>query len=267
MKHYSRQLVATIVLSGVCALSAAASSVRAQDTAAVQAAQVPAAQVQVGSQAATAVAAAPSVSSTAAASPIGGNEIRRARQPDGAAPAGSMNNAVMETVRVLGALALVIGAIVILKVVAGQVLGIKSAGANANKGVRVLSRTMIGPKQQMILMQVGRKLVLVSDCAGKVVPVTEVTDPDEVAELAGQALGTATRAGEFTAALQGNTTRYQDNEVSSRGESEYEPVEDELSSDDRGVTAEPSRRGSDEARELSGLADKVRRLGRQFSPG
>ncbi|MFN4242042.1 MAG: FliO/MopB family protein [Tepidisphaerales bacterium] len=129
-----------------------------------------------------------------------GGAIRRS---DGAMRAGSSDVAAagedrsgggVEVLRLLAGLGLVVGLILALKYGASKWLGVRGWSAGENRGIRVLSRTLMGPRQQLVLVQVGRKLVLLSDSAGQVTSVTEVTDPDEVAELAAQAMGRSAEA-------------------------------------------------------------------------
>ncbi len=58
--------------------------------------------------------------------------------------------------------------------------------ARANRAVHVLSRTVIGPKQQLLLIQIGQRLVAVGDNGAQLTALCQITDPDEVASLIGQ---------------------------------------------------------------------------------
>ena len=62
-------------------------------------------------------------------------------------------------------------------------------GARLGKGsgaVRVIARTAIAPRQQVMLLQVGRRVVVVGDSAGTLSPLAQIEDPDEAAMLIGQ---------------------------------------------------------------------------------
>lgn len=166
------------------------------------------------------------------------------------------SSALYETGKVVGSLALVLAAIVGLKMFATKVLGIRAAGGKMNRGIQVLSRTLIGGKQQLLLLQVGRKLVLVADSGGKISPVTEITDPDEVAELAAQALGNADKAARFSGAFRGNAARF---EV--EGYDDEMDMREELPAIGSGAI-EPN--GAEDQDGLSSLSARVRALGRQF---
>jgi flagellar biogenesis protein FliO len=61
--------------------------------------------------------------------------------------------------------------------------GMKSTG----RTVETLWRAMIGPKQQVLLIKVGkRRVIVVGDSGGTLSALDQITDPDEIAELVGQ---------------------------------------------------------------------------------
>jgi flagellar biogenesis protein FliO len=87
--------------------------------------------------------------------------------------------------RVMGALALVLGLIFFLRWVLGRSL--HPAGlAGASGAVQVLSRSPLSPRQHLLLLRVGRRLIVAADCNGQLSSLSEITDPDEVAALVGQ---------------------------------------------------------------------------------
>lgn len=75
-------------------------------------------------------------------------------------------------------LVLVIGTGWLYRRVVGGAPAVKSSSA-----VRLLSRTVLAPRQQVLLLQVGRRVVVVADSAGHLTTLAEVTNPDEVSEL------------------------------------------------------------------------------------
>src|SRR5262245_21921183 len=90
-----------------------------------------------------------------------------------------------DTRRVALSLAAVISLILLLRFAIRKFL--PQAGRGISSGAtRVLSRTMIAPKQQVILLQVGRRVVVVGDCGTQMSALAEITDPDEIASLVGQ---------------------------------------------------------------------------------
>ncbi|MGC4031609.1 MAG: flagellar biosynthetic protein FliO [Tepidisphaeraceae bacterium] len=90
--------------------------------------------------------------------------------------------------RVVFATAVVLVLIVTLRYAAGWLM--PSTRGGGGRGVRVLSRTPIAPRQQVMLLHIGRRVVVVGDSAGKLAALAEITEPDEVAELLGQVSST-----------------------------------------------------------------------------
>jgi flagellar biogenesis protein FliO len=52
--------------------------------------------------------------------------------------------------------------------------------------IRVVSRSVLAPKQQFLLLRVGKRLIVVGDSGGNMNALAEITDPDEVAAIVGQ---------------------------------------------------------------------------------
>lgn len=205
---------------------------------------------------------------------------REIQRPEVAGPTSSSTSspatALYEVGRVIGSLALVLALIVLLKFGAGKFFGIRSASSAANKGIRVISRTVIHPKQQFLLLQVGRKLVLVADSAGTVSPVCEITDPDEVAELSAQALSRPDKATNtvFSKLFQRQSSQLEQEGSDLSQRSRYDddvdmmddPAELDQPSRDRDYHLATSRLDQQsESSELEGLASRIRSLGQQFS--
>jgi flagellar biogenesis protein FliO len=82
----------------------------------------------------------------------------------------------------LGALAVVVAAIfavrLVLRRLAGTV-GMRRSG----QPIEVLARATIGSRQQVALVRLGRRLVLVGSGPSGMSPLAEVSDPAEVADL------------------------------------------------------------------------------------
>lgn len=90
--------------------------------------------------------------------------------------------------RVVFATLVVLVLIVTLRYAAGWLM--PSTRGGGGRGVRVLSRTPIAPRQQVMLLHVGRRVVVVGDSAGRLSSLAQITEPDEVAELIGQVSST-----------------------------------------------------------------------------
>ncbi len=114
--------------------------------------------------------------------------------------------------------------------------------------MRLLSRTVLSPKQQVLLLQVGRRVIVVGDGgAAGMRPLCEITDPDEVAALVGDA-----KSAEATAAVARSRSATCSAGPPSRS---TRPTD--------GRPAGPRRRPTCPATS-SGLLDKVRGLRQQF---
>lgn len=60
-----------------------------------------------------------------------------------------------------------------------------TTGSLPKQVIQVLGRTPLAPRQQLVLIRFGQKLVLVSNLHGEVRTVSEITDPLEVDRVAG----------------------------------------------------------------------------------
>lgn len=162
-----------------------------------------------------------------------------------------------DTSRVVLSLAIVLALIFVLRWVSQRVFG-KAVASRASRAVQVLSRNVISPKQQLLIVQVGRRLVVVGDSGQQMNPLCEITDAEEMAALLGQIQAEKREStGNPFGALFG------------RAGSDFAEKEDELprsgdvADEDEDSSTGPS--GVDETRdELSGLMDKVRGMSRQF---
>jgi flagellar biogenesis protein FliO len=64
-----------------------------------------------------------------------------------------------------------------------------ASSAKPSSSVRLLSRTVLAPRQQVLLLQVGRRVIVVGDSGGHFTTLAEVTDAVEVSELVASSLG------------------------------------------------------------------------------
>lgn len=157
-------------------------------------------------------------------------------------------DATSDLTHIVAALAIVVVLILGLRWVARKLSLVPTAG-RPGRGVRLLSRTVLSPKQQVLLLQVGRRLVLVGDGGGAGLrPLCEITDPDEVAALIGdvrsaEAATPASRS--FGSLFKRAAEPFADDAVGS-GKPAMAPPDADVSSD------------------VVGLLDKVRGLRQQF---
>jgi flagellar biogenesis protein FliO len=120
-----------------------------------------------------------------------GNGAAPSTQPattsNGPAPDAAVTSAApnLELSKVAGALAIVLTLIFALRGLMKRAFGAAGA-AGSSRSVVVLSRTVLAPKQQVMLLHVGRRLIVVGDSGGQMSTLSEITDPDEVAALVGQ---------------------------------------------------------------------------------
>jgi flagellar biogenesis protein FliO len=112
--------------------------------------------------------------------------IRRESQPPTTQAAAtrdaSLPAAAFDTTRVLVALAAVLGLIFLARLLMKKLFPSVAAG-RAGTAVRVLSRAPLSPKQQVLLLQVGRRVLVVGDCGTQMNSLAEITDGEEIASL------------------------------------------------------------------------------------
>jgi flagellar protein FliO/FliZ len=151
-------------------------------------------------------------------------------------------------------------------------------GSSAIKGSRamqVVSRSIISPKQQLMLVQVGRRLVVVGNSGTHLATLAEITDADEVAELLGQVqrdksetigktFGTLMRRAGMDFAREGGETR----EMGDRGEMQEtdggRERQEAMVRAGRLMEEENVEPVGRPPEELVGLLEKVRGMSQQF---
>jgi flagellar biogenesis protein FliO len=159
--------------------------------------------------------------------------------------------------RVILALAAVIGLIVVLRYVARLLFPSVAAG-RASHAVRVLSRSPISPKQQVLLVQVGRRVIVVGDCGAQMSPLAEISDPDEIAALVGRIESEKAPAAKTFGSLFG---RARD---TFNATDEKPQGSDELSEDPSEAEAPPDLGLAAAQGEIRGLMERVRGLAQQL---
>lgn len=178
--------------------------------------------------------------------------------------------------RVAGALAIVLALIFALCWLMRRTID-PAGAAGASRAVQVLSRTILAPKQQVLLLRVGRRVVVVADSAGQMTTLSEITDPDEAAALIGQV-----REEKLTAAAPafgGLLGRFGGKMRGAGSAEDVEEMPPATHADRFGQSDEARREGRDEApvgsgdeglgtdatrREIDGLLAKVRFISSQF---
>jgi len=143
--------------------------------------------------------------------------------------------------RIGWSLAIVIGLILALRLLAKKFL----PGATAKRGsaaMQVILRTPISPRQQMMIVQVGRRLVVVGDSGQQLSTLAEISDPEEVADMLAQ----------INAEQATNFPKHFKNVFTPRAP--RRPVESDSPDPDLATTRA----------ELNGLLSKVQTMSRQF---
>jgi flagellar biogenesis protein FliO len=171
--------------------------------------------------------------------------IQRQAAPGEARPVRPPGSTTFSTARVAWALAIVLGAIFALRWASRKMLGLPGGGG-ASSAVRVLGRSMISPRQQVLLIQVGRRILVVASNGATMSSLCEISDADEVAAILGQA--SRVRGGDEAGAF---------SSLFDRASTQFQPVAAERGQE--GDAAMDATRA-----EIGGLLEKVRSLSRAF---
>ena len=132
--------------------------------------------------------ATPLAAQTTQSAQPGGDLIRRSMTTS-AESAPSKPSLVGDGVRVIGSLAAVLGLIVLMYWGTRRMLPQSALGGSSGV-IRVLARTHLSPKQKILLIQVGRRVLVVADGgSGQLNTLCQIDDPDEAAALIGQVHG------------------------------------------------------------------------------
>ena len=167
---------------------------------------------------------------------------------------GSSN--AFDVTRVVLALAGVIGLILLLRTFARRVM----PGAvvhRASSAVKILGRCNISPRQNLLVVQFGKRLVLVGDAGANLNPLCEITDPDEVAAILAQARDESISVARRFESLFGRARK------DFADEPEPKPKPGETFDDSRDVPPDDPAL-QDTQKELSDLREKVRDVARQI---
>ena len=150
----------------------------------------------------------------------------------------------------MGKMPLALGAVLLL-ILGMRSLGKKmvpgAAGGGASRAVQVLLRSPVSPRQQLILVRIGRRLVLVGSSGSEMNPLCQIENPDEVAEILGQIREdkTSSTAKNFVAMF-------------GKAEKSYDAPEPPAEKYDE------SSDGQASGEDLTGLTERVRRITEQF---
>lgn len=165
----------------------------------------------------------------------------------------------LETTRVAVALAAVIALILLLRFGARRFLDLPG-GQRSTGAVQVLSRTVLAPRQHVVLLKVGKRIIVVGDSGGQMSSLGDIADPDEVASLVGHI-----REEKLTVSAKafGSLFRRAKDDLEEAPETETSspaPISDQFA---EAPAEDPEVVSTRE--EISDLMQKVRRLSRQFN--
>lgn len=128
---------------------------------------------------------AQAVTEQRAGQPINRDATQPSAQSQGSAAAGSSRESFdLDAGRVLVATGGVIALIFMLRWGGKKMLPAALGGASAG-AVMVLARCPLGHRQQIILLQIGKRVIVAADCASQLTSLCQITDADEVAALLG----------------------------------------------------------------------------------
>jgi flagellar biogenesis protein FliO len=173
----------------------------------------------------------------------------RNRMPGNSPVAGAAKDGWPDSLRWGMSLGAVLGLILLLRWAAKRTMGISDV--SGGEVMKVLARLNLGPRQQLLLIQVGRRLVMAANTGGQMSALAEITNADEMAEVIGQCNRRKTTAASTFKSLFGQAAGAY--EMSAESGESVEPVAKETS------TAAEVRLLATRA-ELRGLLEKVKQL-------
>jgi len=184
-------------------------------------------------------------------------EAAGASVPQPAAPTNSSTNG-FEPARVVLALVVVLALILLLRVALRRFF----PGAiphRATRAIKILSRSIVSPKQHLLLIQIGKRLVVVGDSGAQLNPLCEITNEEEIAAIMAQVREESATAARRFDLLFGRARKGFDEDhappqpIDSPAEAVFDPSHE---------INDPAL--SETHHELVGLSDKVRDLARQL---
>ncbi len=156
------------------------------------------------------------------------------------------------------ALAVVLGLIFLLRWLGRRFTG--HSGSGHGRAVQVVSRSLIAPRQQLMLVRIGRRLVLVGNSGTVMNPLCEITDADEVAEVLGQV---QQEKGESISRTFGSLFRREEDKFNQQVPSASQsPVDSFPDEHDRDI--DPDSAPGTSRQELNELLDTVRGMTKNF---
>lgn len=203
----------------------------------------------------------PSAQDIERATPLPERKTPAATQPTTAITAAPSNSDPLDLKRIGMALGCVL-IIIYLSQKAWRKFGLPGVAGKSTQSLQIVSRMGLSTRQQILLIRVGRRCVLVANNGTQMNPLCEISDPDEVAMLLGQsAPASSESASSFSAVLGGAETTF---EADAASELAIPPERHTgPSSDAEAGAAAPELAAT--RQELGDLMERVRSLSKQFS--
>jgi flagellar biogenesis protein FliO len=164
-----------------------------------------------------------------------------------------------DVTRVLLATVGVIGLILVMRAGVRKIFP-STATHRGTSAVKVLSRCTISPRQHLLVVQFGKRLVLVGDSGSHLNPLCEIADPDEAANVLAQAREESVSVARKFDSLFGRARKDFD---SSEAETAQESFDNSDEVRREGVSRDDPAI-QETQKELADLHDKVREVARRI---
>jgi flagellar biogenesis protein FliO len=181
--------------------------------------------------------------------PIGSDALTSSSEKSVAAPAPANS---FDIPRVLLALTAVLALVFIMRGAFRRMVP-GAAVHRSSSAVKIVARTSIAPRQHLLVIQFGKRLILVGDTGAHLNSLCEVTDPEEVASI-------VARTAEETISV---ARRFESLFGRARKEFSEEPPEPETFDPTNEIAAQ-NPTVDETKKELAGLREKVREVAQQF---
>ena len=168
--------------------------------------------------------------------------------------AATSSSSAFDVTRVVLALTGVIGLILVLRTFARRVMP-GTVVHRASSAVKILGRCTISARQNLLVIQFGKRLVLVGDAGANLNPLCEITDPDEVAGIVAQSRDESISVARRFESLFGRARKDFAEEPEPKPGDAFDESRD-IPPDDPAL--------QDTQKELSDLREKVRDVARQI---
>jgi flagellar biogenesis protein FliO len=201
-------------------------------------------------------------------SPLDSELIRRGNDGGSSGTAISPGSQSLGLPRVAGALAIVLSLIFLLRW-GGKKLFVSAGHGKSTRAVQILARSSISPKQHILLLRIGRRVIVVGDSGAQMNPLSEITDPDEIASLLGQLQDEKSTlpAKAFSALFSRARDEFEEDEPRSVEQRGGEAEDDEEDPQEMAPAAAVDPAISETRQEISGLMDRIRVLSKHFPTG